>query len=238
MASFSSNWKELRTLLFTLEYELNIGGKRVKGRLLLYFTDNMVTYDVFRKGSSSSTSLWILLLKIKLLELQLQCVVQVIHVPGTTMVEQGTDGLSRGVDMQALGAHRSNSLIPLLWRAATPTRELLQWALSILPPCYPPDASLTFQTDLSNWTKTPMVNECVLWCPSPSFARQAFLQAMSIWVEIPTTCGHIFLVPRILQRQYGRLSKFILYHGQHDHLPLPFTPLYLLYYITFHLSTG
>ena len=93
VASFSSNWKELRTLLFTLEHEKSLGGERVKGRRLLYFTDSMVSYDVFRKGSSKSTPLWTLFLKIKLLELELQCVLQVIHVPGTTMIEQGTDGL-------------------------------------------------------------------------------------------------------------------------------------------------
>ena len=118
VSRFSSNWKELRTLLYTLEHEKSLGGHRIRGRRLLYLTDNMVTYDVFRRGTSKSTPLWTLLLKIKLLELELQCVLQVIHVPGTTMIEQGTDGLSRGVTMQALGSHRSNSLVPLLWRAA------------------------------------------------------------------------------------------------------------------------
>ena len=87
VSSFSSNWKELRTLLFTLEHEKHLGGSRVKGRRLLYFTDNMVSYDVFRRGTSSSTPLWTLFLKIKLLELELQCEVQVIHVPGTIMIE-------------------------------------------------------------------------------------------------------------------------------------------------------
>ena len=97
VSSFSSNWKELRTLLHTLEHEKKLGGERVKGRRVLYFTDNMVSYDVFRRGSSKSTPLWTLFLKINLLELELQCVLQVIHVPGTTMIEQGTAGLSRGL---------------------------------------------------------------------------------------------------------------------------------------------
>ena len=38
---------------------------------------------------------------------------QGIHVPGTTMIEQGTADLSREVNMQALGAHQSDSLVPL-----------------------------------------------------------------------------------------------------------------------------
>ena len=233
VASFSSNWKELRTLLFTLEHEKSLGGERVKGRRLLYFTDNMVSYDVFRKGSSKSTPLWTLFLKIKLLELELQCVLQVIHVPGTTMIEQGTDGLSRGVTMQALGYHNSNSLIPLLWRAAPPTSFLIDWTLNILPPVYPTNTSWLIQTDATDWTRSSMLGQFVFWCPSPGFAKQAILQALSIWVETPTCSGHIFLIPRILQRDFGRLSKFVLYHGQYTNLPLPFTPLvpFVLYYI-------
>ena len=87
VAHFSSNWKELWTLLYTLEHEKISGGDQVRGRRLIYFTDNMVSYDVFRKGSSKSTPLWKLFLKIKLLEMELQCVLQVIHVPGTAMIE-------------------------------------------------------------------------------------------------------------------------------------------------------
>lgn len=86
----------------------------------------MVTYDVFRKGTSTSTPLWLLFLKIKLLELELQCTLQVIHIPGTNMIEQGTNGLSQGFYMQSLGSHKSNSLIPLLWHTTTPTFKLLQ----------------------------------------------------------------------------------------------------------------
>ena len=233
VTSCSSNWKEMRTLLRTLEHESNLKKNRVQGRRLLYFTDNMVTYDVFRKGSSKSLPLWTLLLKIKLLELKLQCVLQVIHVPGTTMISQGTDGLSRGIDMQVLGSHRSNSLIPLLCRPALPTSEILHWVLSILQPYWPLSTSFLFQTDFSNWNKSSMLQRSVLWCVSPAFARQAILQALSIWVEAPTVSGHIFLIPRIFQRDFGRLSKFVLYAGQYTSLPVPFTPIvpFVLYFI-------
>ena len=223
----------MRTLLRTLEHELRSDGKRVQGRRLLYFTDNMVTYDVFRKGSSKAQPLWTLLLRIKLLELRLQCVLQVIHVPGTTMITQGTDGLSRGVDMQILGSHKSNSLIPLLCRPAPPTLEILQWALSILPQCWPHHTPFLFQHDFSDWKRSTMLQRSVLWCISPAFARQAILQALAVWSETPTKCGHIFLTPRIFQRDFGRLSKFVLYAGQHEVLPVHFTPIvpFVLYFI-------
>lgn len=223
--SCSSNWKEMRTLLRTLEHELLSKGERVQGRRLLYFTDNMVTYDVFRKGSSKSLPLWTLLLRIKILELKLQCVLQVIHVPGTTMISQGTDGLSRGVDMQALASHQSNSLVPFLCRPAHPTQELLHWALSRFHFSWPDNTSFLFQTDYSNWNRSRMLHQSVFWCVSPAFARQAILQALSIWIETPTECGHIFLVPRIFQRDFGRISKFVLYAGQYDSLPTSFQPI-------------
>ena len=89
------------------------------------------------------------------------------------------------------------------------------------------------QSDFSNWSQSLLIHQSVLWCISPSFARQAILRALSSWVESPTTSCHIFLVPRILQRDFGRLSKFVLFSGQYIDLPLPFTPLvpFVLYYL-------
>ena len=193
----------------------------------------MVTYDIFRRGTSKSDSLWKLFLRIKLLELELQCMVQVIHVPGTTMISQGTDGLSRGVDMQQLSSHNGNSLIPLLWRPAPATDIILKWALSILPPLFLSSTSWIFFSDFSDWSRSRMINRSILWCISPSFARQAILQALAAWVESPTDSGHIFIVPRILQRDFGRLSKFVIYGGQYTNIPLPFTPLvpFVVYFL-------
>jgi hypothetical protein len=54
--SFSSNWKELRTLVHTLERELG-GQGRLLGATLFYFTDNLVTYYIVSGGSSSSPEL-------------------------------------------------------------------------------------------------------------------------------------------------------------------------------------
>ena len=235
VAGFSSNWKEMRTLLRTLENELASGSKRVYHRILVYFADNMVTYDIFRRGSSKSTPLWILLLHIKLLELKLKCHLIVIHIPGDTMILQGTDGLSRGVPMQPMGSHRGNDLVALLWRPAPPSYTLLNWVLTTLVagPIWPPPTLWIIQHDYSNWSRSDMFNRFVFWCVSPGFARQAILQALYIWVEAPATCGHIFLVPRLLQRDFGRVSKFVLFGGQHTNIPLPFIPLvpFLIYYI-------
>jgi hypothetical protein len=52
---FDSNWKELRTLLWTLErIARRDDHTRVRGTTLFYFTDNQVVYYVVQGGSSSS----------------------------------------------------------------------------------------------------------------------------------------------------------------------------------------
>ena len=78
-----------------------------------------------------------------------------------------------------------------------------------------------------------MLQRSVLWCISPALAHQPILQALAIWIETPTECERIFLTPRIFQRDFGRLSKFVLYAGQYDVLLVPFTPIvpFVLYFI-------
>jgi hypothetical protein len=92
---FDSNWKELRTLLWTIERKVD-QGENLRGITLFYFTDNMVTYYIVHNGSSRNTELHKLIRRIKLLELRSHCRIEVIHVPGVVMITQGTDGLSRG----------------------------------------------------------------------------------------------------------------------------------------------
>ena len=193
----------------------------------------MVTYDVFRKGTSKSMKLWTLLLHIKLIELNLNCVVQVIHVPGTAMITQGSDGLSRGIHMQSLASNKSNALVPLLWRAAPHSPSLLQHILHLVPPLWASTTQWKFHSDFTDWSRSSILGHSTFWSLSPSFARQGILQALSVWIETPTMCGHIFLVPRILQRDFGRLSKFVIFCGQHTNIPLPFVPLvpYVIYII-------
>ena len=65
--------------------------------MVFYFTDNSTTYWIATSGSSSSPSLHALIEEMRLLELELQCQLQVIHVHGVIMIQQGTDGLSHGV---------------------------------------------------------------------------------------------------------------------------------------------
>ena len=149
------------------------------------------------------------------------------------MIREGTDGLSRGVPLQPLYKYEGNSLLPLLWRAATPSQQLLDWALTKINLPWESNAKWLFHEDYTDWSRSKILGCNGLWCLTPGFGKQAILQALYTWVETPTLCGHIFIIPRIMQREFGRVSKFVLFFGQHFDLPLPFVPLvpFVLLYI-------
>jgi hypothetical protein len=48
--SFTSNWRELRTVVETLKREEVVFNK-LRGRMVFYFTDNEVTYNICKKVS-------------------------------------------------------------------------------------------------------------------------------------------------------------------------------------------
>jgi hypothetical protein len=107
----SSNWKEAETLHLTLERAKMSRRIEIRGCTLFYFTDNIVTYFAIAKGASRIPSLHTIISACKELEAELGCVLEPVHVPGTVIILQITDGLSQGtwgsslhsrVDQQAI----------------------------------------------------------------------------------------------------------------------------------------
>jgi hypothetical protein len=97
----SSNWKAVMTLKLTLQNIAQIDPDQAPGTTILYFTDNYATYCVAASGSSPSPRLYSLIKEIRLLELRLECALQVVHVPGVVVITEGTDGL--GLTRLAVG---------------------------------------------------------------------------------------------------------------------------------------
>eukprot|EP00957_Ditylum_brightwellii_P052058 3948729-Ditylum_brightwellii.AAC.1 len=97
-AASLSNWKEFRSLVETLEQEIKFNkGKRVKGRYLIYFMDNLVTYHVVQRGSPLASSLHALVKQTKLLAVQLEIMLEVIHIPSNLVIRHRDDSLSYGL---------------------------------------------------------------------------------------------------------------------------------------------
>jgi hypothetical protein len=70
--------------------------------MVFYFTDTDLIYNIYKKVSSKTLSLHLLVQKLKALELTLLCRLELIHVLGTTMITQGTDGIIIGIRANGL----------------------------------------------------------------------------------------------------------------------------------------
>jgi hypothetical protein len=217
---FDSNWRELRTLLWTLERQQKNPSGFVRGGTLFYFTDNLVSYYVVHNGSSTSPALHELVRRIKLLEIELGCRVEPVHVPGKLMIIQGTDGLSRGMWISPDRLLRSSveesrmTLEPVPFTPVLGVWALRQLGLSSATP-------YVHHSDKSDWSWKSIGGSTTIWTPSPEVGRQALAYFLDYWVENATETDAIFLIPRVLQRDWGYLSKHIHEIGTFSPCSLP-----------------
>ena len=92
----SSNYRELANLVMMVEAEAAAG--MLDNTEFFLFTDNSTAESAFYKGSSSSKSLYSLVLHLQQLELKHGLILQVVHVSGKRMIAQGK-GVMVGEDM-------------------------------------------------------------------------------------------------------------------------------------------
>ena len=217
---FSSNWRELRTLVWSLERHLQADRKDMKGGTVFYFTDNIVTYFVMQNGSSTSPRLHKLVRTAKLLELQLGCRIEVVHVPGRLMIVQGTDGLSRGMWIAPERLLRSSLDESMLTLEAVPFSPAFgDW---LLEKCgYYPWTSYCHHTGISDWDWDTIFQKLSIWTPSPELGRQSLAHFMDCWVERAHETSAIFAIPRILQREWSNISRHIINIGTFYPTELP-----------------
>jgi hypothetical protein len=75
-----------------------------------------------------------------------------------------------------------------------------------------------------NWEWVDIIGKLLIWNPIPEIANQAISHFLDFWVEQACTTQGIFIIPRILQREWGYLVKHVLEIGifyPHD-LPAKF----------------
>ena len=190
---FLSNWKELRTLRLVLTKENAHTPNWYHHRLLLYFTDNMVTYDILRKRRSKSPLLHALIMEITGLEIQLDCCIVCVHVPGDFMITEGTDGLSRGVELTPLNL-LPKDLYNQIFAPVPPSASMLHWVLSKIQPSHLMSPWETV-ADIANWEEMIRSKPRLMWFLSPQLARQAMSKALLNWTEHSFDHGHVFVIP-------------------------------------------
>ena len=129
----SSNYRELCNLVETVEEEAK-GGHLKDGELWI-FTDNSTAENCFFKGGLTSKTLHELVLRLRKAEMSFGFTLHLVHVVGTRMIAQGTDGLSRGSFLEgvARGEHML-SFVDLAFNAFERQPALLKFVQSWVEP--------------------------------------------------------------------------------------------------------
>ena len=236
----SSNFRELHNLVDVLEKEYLTGN--YKNREVFICTDNSVAERAFYKGNSRSPTLFNFVLRLRKLQLKANFKIHVVHVAGTRMIEQGTDGLSRGMVYEGLLGARYNFLnyLPLNKSSISRSPKVLDWIRSWAPfysEVLEPEGWFELGHDICSWEKSeeeiwrPIIGGgCWIWDPPPVAAYKVAEQ-IRIARHKRQTSSHIFVCPRLLTSMWRaqlhksadlvmELPVSIFFWGKEQHEPL------------------
>ncbi len=245
--SYSSNWKELTTLLLTLEHIKATDIDSVRDTTVFYFTDNSATYWICNKGSSRHPHLHEQVVRIRALESQLACHLVVIHIPGKVIIQEGTDGLSRGVWITPLQETiPRHILMPAIFSPTPFDPRIVETYLSVHVRAYHQEVRTPMPNQFPRWHgrrwDTPWdaegcFNRMTIWFPPPEVARAVISFILNCQVEVPLTTSALFFIPRVLAATWRGLSRKLVELQPIDPitadlafpptLPIPVTVLYL-----------
>ena len=108
----SSNYRELYNLIQAIDEHSQDG--TLENCELFLFTDNTTAEAAFYKGTSQLRRLFELILRLREIQMQRDVHCHIVHVAGTRMIAQGTDGLSRGdLDQGVFGGRGMTEFVPL-----------------------------------------------------------------------------------------------------------------------------
>ena len=192
----SSNHREMYN--FTIYLEKLLTQDKIKsGSEVFVFTDNQVTESAFFKGTSHSPTLFSLVLRLRQLEMDGSLFLRIVWVAGTRMIEQGTDGFSRG-DLENGVATGIDMLtyVPLNETAFGRQANLEPWLRSTL-------VGEWITLDASGWYDEGQRPGQFIWAPAPA-AADAALDSLCEAKHIRPEGSHIFVCPALLTPRWRR----------------------------------
>lgn len=214
MDGSSSNFRELRNLVETVE--AGVLDRSLRDVELFIFTDNSVSEHAFANGNSSSPLLFQLVLRLRKAEMHGGLKLHVIHVAGTRMMEQGTDGLSRGSLLEGVMSGESMlEFVPLGDSAldrAVGLKEWLDswWGGGLAAHLMPKDwfrrghgvVGGERNEDGIWFPKLDLHGPCV-WSPPPAAATVAVEELRKARHKRPSL-PQLFVCPRLMTRNWLR----------------------------------
>jgi hypothetical protein len=169
-------------------------------------------HEGWPRGVSESLAGWVsepapfpelhrLIVEIKVLEQELGCILEVVHVPGTLMITQGTDGLSRGVWCSALHDRMDQNLIlASIFAPVPPSPQIMAWACQESDILWYFPEPCCYREWNGQWSAHDVMLNCLtFWLPPPEIAAQLLYFLLTCYVERPLTTVFMIVVPRVLQ---------------------------------------
>ena len=211
----SSNFRELLNLVQTVEGEVKCGA--MKNAELWIFTDNSTAESCFVKGSSKSKLLHALVVRLRQAEMKSGGTLFMVHVAGTRMMEQGTDGLSRGVLNE--GVMRGDSMLSFVDIAKTAVERspavldfVRSWTDKSIIPLTTEEwfreghGIIGGRRDSHGiWIPThAKAGRMYLWSPPPVVADAALEECLRA-VHKRSDATHVFVIPRLCTPSWSRL---------------------------------
>ena len=192
----SSNWRELSNLVLTLKrlaFE-----QKLQDCELFIFTDNSTAESAFWKGSSKSRKLFELVLELKDLEFKNDFILHVIHVSGKRMIEQGTDGLSRGDHSQGVMTGQPMiNFVPLNKTAFQWSDALRRWI------CDAWQGSGYKILSPEDWFCKGQGSGNCIWIPPPA-AGEVVVDCLGK-ARLKRSSGmHVIIIPRLMTGRWRR----------------------------------
>ena len=235
---FTSNSKELNTLYHSLVIIRDTCDRQaIRRTTVFYFTDSMVVYFVASASSSKEPDLHASITKIRLLEIEMDIQVVVIHIPGFVMIDQGTDGLSRGIWMSPLHSFkREQDMLRAIFAPVSFHPSLMRLIQRDLPSMLI-SPNWFYYDWRTPWIETRCFHKTTVWCPPPELGRQVVTWLLNMWVEQSYTTSAVLILPRTCSSEYRGLSRFVHHVGtiypsktplmNHPVLDIPFEVLYI-----------
>lgn len=138
------------------------------------------------------------------------------------MIEEGTDGLSRGMWISpSRNVFLSRDFVTAIFNPAPHTPEVLDWVKSVADISGP----IKHINHMRPLHFSKLIGKTTFFTPPSHITRQFMNAFLGYWVEAPTTTSAFFLIPNVYQHDWGRVSKHALSLGTFHPRDLPFSSL-------------
>jgi hypothetical protein len=193
----TSNYRELRNLVNAMGQAAQEG--MLEGCEVFVYTYNQTAEGAYCKGTVKSRALYELIVVLYKLQMEFDFILHLIWIVGTRMIQQGTDGLSRGEENGLATCGLSlGGMMPLHLSARDRSPGLEEWILGWW------DTGRELEVlEPRDWFTTAHNPEDLGWFPALAAADAAIDQFCEALHKRPH-CYQVFVVPLLITNRWRK----------------------------------